>query len=447
MQNERKISVDILVQILKSGAYNNISLRAALAAEVGLNAVQKAFITEMVNGVLRNLIYIDYIINSFSKLPVSKMKPFIACVIRCGAYQMLMMDKVPDFAACDEAVKMVKHRGFNNLSGFVNGVLRSIAKGGKDVPLPDKNKSAVDYLSVKYSHPKWIIEYFLIQYDIETVEEICAVNNLPPRISICVNTLKISRDELIKLLENEGVDVEASPDNNNLLYIKRVGDIAELTAFKEGLFHVMDESSMRAVLALSPSKGDTIIDMCAAPGGKSFYIAYLMGNTGEIYAHDIFEHKINLINGGAKRLGISNIKTQIQDAAVMNERFLTSADKVLVDVPCSGLGIIRKKPDIKYHKSMDDIIALSDIQRSILKTAALYVKPDGILVYSTCTLSKIENEDNARWFADNYPFELLSMETYLPKADGGDGFFVAIYKAVDILEHSRLSHVNLRHRT
>ena len=429
MQNERKISVEVLVQILKSGAYNNIILRKTLAAEVNLNAVQKAFITETVNGVLRNLIYIDYIINSFSKLPADKMKPFIACVIRCAAYQMLFMDKVPNFAACDEAVKMVKHRGFNNLTGFVNGVLRSIAKEGKDVSLPDKDKKSVEYLSVKYSYPKWIIEYFLTEYDIEAVEEICAVSNLPPRISICVNRHKVSRNELVKLLKYEGVMFEVSPDSEDLLYINRVGDIAELKSFKEGFFHVIDKSSMKAVNALRPLKGETVIDMCAAPGGKSFYISYLMDNTGIIYANDIFEHKIRLISEGAKRLGINNIRPQIQDATVPHKQFFALADKVLVDAPCSGLGIIRKKPDIKFRKSMDDIIALTDIQKNILKTAAQYVKPGGILVYSTCTLSKIENEDNAKWFVDNHPFELMNMETYLPKADRGDGFFVAVFKA------------------
>jgi len=429
MQNERKISAEILVQIIKSGAYNNIILRKELAAEPSLSSVQKAFITETVNGVLRNLIYIDYIINSFSKLPVNKMKPIIACIIRCAAYQMLLMDKVPDFAACDEAVKIVKRRGFNNLAGFVNGVLRSIAKNGKNVALPDKENEPVKYLSVKYSYPEWIIEYFLTEYDIEKIEEICAVSNLPPRVCICVNSLKTNRDELIKRLNNEEVFVQNANDSD-LLYVKGAGDITELSAFKEGLFHVIDENSIKVVRALNPSKGDTVIDMCAAPGGKSFCISYLMENTGKIYANDIFEHKINLIEAGAKRLGISNITPQIQDAAIPNESFFALADRVLVDAPCSGLGIIRKKPDIKYRKTMDDVIALSVIQRDILKVSAKYVKPEGILVYSTCTLSKIENEDNIKWFVDNHPFELLSMETYLPKVDGGDGFFVAAFKAL-----------------
>jgi len=427
MKNEREISADILVQIIKSGAYNNIILRKTLTSETGLSETQKAFITENVNGVLRNLIYIDYIIDSFSKLPANKMKPFIAAVLRSAAYQIMFMDKVPTFAACDEAVKIVKRRGFSNLSGFVNGVLRNVAKNSKSVTLPYKNTHAVEYLSVKYSYPKWIIEHFLTEYDIEKTEEICAISVMPSKVCICVNNMRTSRGELLNRLQKEGVIAENGVDEN-LLYIKGTGDLSELSVFKEGLFHIIDENAVKAVYALEPSKNDIVIDMCAAPGGKSFSLAYLMENTGKIYANDIFDHKINLIKTGAKRLGIENIDAQIDDAAVLNEAFLNYADKVLVDAPCTGLGIIRKKPDIKYRRTSLDIKNLAKMQRDILKTAAQYVKPEGILVYSTCTLSKAENEDNAGWFKDNHSFELLSSETFLPKAGGGDGFFVAKFR-------------------
>jgi 16S rRNA (cytosine967-C5)-methyltransferase len=391
MQNERKIAIDILVKIISENAYNNITLRKALKAQDDFNITQKAFVTEMVNGVLRNLIYIDYVINSFSKLHTDKMKVFIACVIRCSVYQILFMDKVPNFAACDEAVKIVKRRGFSSLSGFVNGILRNVAKNGKNIKLPNKTAEPVKHLSVKYSCPEWIITHLLTEYDIGSVEQICAVSALAPEVSICVNTLKTSREKLVALFKKNSIEVRTSPANDKLLYIKGAGDITSLEMFKNGLFHVMDENSMNAVFALNPLKGDTVIDMCAAPGGKSFHMAYLMENMGTIYANDIFEHKIDLVKNGAKRLGITNIKAQISDASKPNDSFCEIADKVLVDAPCSGFGIMRKKPDIKYRKSADDITSLVKIQREMLNTASQYVKPSGVLVYSTCTLSKAEN--------------------------------------------------------
>ncbi len=423
-QNEREIIVEVLTLVTKEGAYNNIALKKALDNS-SLTNVQRAFITEVTNGTLRNLIFIDFIINSFSKTYTTKMKPFILNVLRSSTYQIIFMNKVPASAAVNEAVALSKKRGFVNLSGFVNGVLRSIERGHKQVKLPDIKKQPVEYLSTKYSYDKWLIEYWLSEFNFETVEKICIANNTAPQISICVNTIKTNREELVKTLEAEGASVKLCETNNLILYIKCAGSIAELQSFKNGLFHVCDESSVQAVQSLAPKKCDKVLDVCSAPGGKSFVAAYLMENSGEIHSLDIHEHKIKLVKEGAERLGIDIISVGLNDATRPNENFYESYDKVLIDAPCTGFGILRKKPDIMSKKSMEDVKNLAQIQRNMLQTSAKYVKPLGIIVYSTCTLSKMENSDNINWFKNNFNFKLLEEKQLLPEASGRDGFYIA----------------------
>ncbi len=429
--NEREIAVFVLADILEEGAYNNIILNKTLNKHSDMTGVQKAFITELVNGTLRNLINIDYIIDKFSKTPVKKMKSFILCNIRVGVYQIMYMDKVPVSAACNEAVKLTKKRGFATLSGFVNGVLRSVAKNKEGITYP---KDKTEYLSVKYSYPRHIIEYWLEEMSYETVEKICIANNMPPHMSICVNTLRTSKDMLAADLRAEGIKIESNTLLDNSLYLYRTNNISESNAYKKGLFHVIDESSLMAVKALAPKKGSTVLDVCAAPGGKSFAIAEAMDDTGLVISRDIYEHKIKLMDEGAKRLGLSCIKTELRDASVPDAD--TAADYVVADAPCSGLGLVRKKPDIKYNKSMEDIDELVKIQRKILAAAEKSVAKNGILLYSTCTISHKENIDNVRWFCENFDFELEEItglpgrgaEGYiqlLPCKDNTDGFFIA----------------------
>ncbi len=432
---EREIALNILADILDEGAYNNIILRKTLNIHQELNAVQKAFITELVNGTLRNLINIDYIINSFSKTPVGKMKPFIACNIRLGVYQIMYMDKVPESAACNEAVKLAKKRGFSSLSGFVNGVLRAVARNSGNIVYPSDKK---EYLSVKYSYPLWLIEYWLKEYTYETVERICEAGSRPPHVSICVNTLRTSKEALAKILEGEGMEINSNTLFDNSLYLYRTNNISQSKAYKEGLFHIMDESSLAAVKILDPQKGSTVLDLCAAPGGKSFAAAEIMENTGTVISGDIHEHKVRLIEEGALRLGLSCIKAVLRDAEIPYEN--TDADYVIVDAPCSGLGLVRKKPDIKYTKSIKDIEELAAIQRKILAAAEKSVSKKGTLLYSTCTISQKENADNVKWFCDKFgfepvPFDMPGKINYAESSEGfiqilpcdhdTDGFFIA----------------------
>lgn len=435
--NEREIAIFILSDIFEEGAYNNIVLRKTLSRHNELSSVQKAFVTELVNGTLRNLINIDYVINSFSKTKTNKMKPFILNNLRIAAYQILYMDKIPVSAACNEAVILSKKRNFSMLSGFVNGVLRAIARGKDSIKYPDDRLEA---MAVKYSYPKWLLEYWNEDMHIEDIENTCVAFSKPPRISICVNTVKTDKRELKNRFFEEGIAVDSNTLLDNSLYIYRTNNIAESRCYKEGFFHIMDESSMLAVKILAPDENSIVVDVCSAPGGKSYAIAEYMNDKGIVYSRDIYEHKVELIKEGAIRLGLAAINAELKDGVVCDNDI--KADFVLVDAPCSGFGLVRKKPDIKYNKTSEDIEELVEIQREILSASAAMVKDNGILVYSTCTISKKENTENVKWFCEKYGFipediskflpDSINCDTaeegyiqLLPQDYGTDGFFIA----------------------
>ncbi len=422
---DRETALFVLMDIFEREGYNNITLRKAFKRDASLTSVQKAFITEIVNGTLRNLILLDYIIDKFSKIKTSKMKPIILNILRISIYQILFMDRVPVSAVCNDAVEIVKKRGFKGLSGFVNAVLRNIASNVDNIQYPNHDKSFVEYVSVKYSYPKWIIEYWLKFLKKDAVLNMCLKNNMSPSITVVVNTLKTNEDNLFQIFKNSGIFVEKVEDFDNVLKVSGTDDISKIQAYKNGLFHIMDKSSVMAVKELDPKENDFIIDVCAAPGGKTFLCGYLMKNLGRIKSQDIYNHKINLIAEGVKRLGIDIIETEIKDALVIYEEDFKSADKVIVDAPCSGLGLVRKKPDIKYSKKFEDVKNLVDIQRNILAVCQNYVRNGGILLYSTCTVSYEENEGNVKWFLDNFDFKLISQKQILPQDFDSDGFFIA----------------------
>lgn len=443
--NTRELAVYALIDILEQGAYNNLTLKKLFAENKELSYNEKAFITEIVNGTLRNLILTDYIINCFSNTKTEKMKSLILNILRISVYQMKFMENIPISAICNEAVKFTKKKKFNGLAGFVNGVLRNIARNLNNIDLPDKFDQPIKYLCIKYSYPEWIIKSWLLEYSYEEIEEICKANNISPEICICVNTNKIDKQTLKNNLENEGMIVKEGRVSSNSLYISKTGDISKGKSFEKGYFHVIDESSMLAVESILPNKGKVIIDVCSAPGGKSFYLSYLMQNEGKIFSRDIYQHKINLMNQAKDRLSIKIIETQMADATIFNEMDMHIADVVILDAPCSGLGLLRKKPDIKYRKILEDIDELVLIQRKILKNCAKYVKKGGILLYSTCTISKKENLDNVNWFCENFNFKLepinlkdslnlcSSKKGYiqiLPSMFNTDGFFIAKLKSI-----------------
>lgn len=434
---EREIALFILMDILEDGAYNNIILRKTLNKHKELTSVQKAFITELVNGTLRNLINIDYIINNFSKIKTEKMKPFILNNIRIAAYQILYMDKIPISAACNEAVILAKKRNFSTLAGFVNGVLRSVAREKDNIKYPNDKFEAI---AIKYSYPEWLLKYWESDMSVSDIKKTCIAFTQPPKLSICVNTTKIDKKSLEENLFNEGIAVNNDTLLDNSLYIYRTNNIANSKCYNKGLFHIMDESSMLAAKILAPTENSTVVDVCSAPGGKSFAIAEYMNNTGKVYSRDIYEHKLELIKSGAERLGLTSIIPQLKDATEIDNT--TKADFVLVDAPCSGLGLLRKKPDIKYNKVYTDIEELSEIQRKILAASASMINKNGVLVYSTCTISPKENIENVKWFCNKYNFTTESIYKYLPESincntasDGyiqllpyeydTDGFFIA----------------------
>lgn len=421
--NPREVAAEAMVQILAEGAYNNTALRRLLRQNGAMSQQDRAFVTEIVNGTLRNIYYVDYVIDQFSNTKLNKIKPWLLAVLRTAVYQMLFMD-VPDNAACNEAVKLATARGYKSLSGFVNGVLRAIGRGKAEIKLPEKGTA--EYLSVVYSHPLWLVKMWVAYYGYEKTEALCQADNEAPDVTIRVNTLKTDAETLAKQLEEKGITVRQGSLWKDALHLSRTADLGRLAEFQEGLFHVQDESSQTAVAVLAPQKGEKILDLCAAPGGKTFTMAERMENSGEIHAGDIYEHKAELIADGAQRLGISIVKTSVRDASVEDASAIGAYDRVLADVPCSGLGLLRKKPDIRLKKDGSEIDALVGIQRQILEQAAKYVKDGGVLVYSTCTLSRKENEKNVEWFLQNHEsYRLEDLGQYLPEflaAEGEKGY-------------------------
>jgi len=413
--NPREIAILVLAEVMENEAYSNISLREKLSKYSDLTPLDKAFITEIVHGTIRYLITIDYIINQYSKTKINKMKPLILNILRCGVYQIIFMTKVPSFAACNESVEIAKRRGLRGLSGFVNGVLRNIARNSKAISYPNPYKDFSMYLSVYYSYPKWLIDYWLDTYSPQFVEDLCRGSNKSPVVSIRCNTLKTNKEDLMKTLSKEDVVVYDGVYSKEALGISKTSAINELPSFKQGLFQVQDESSMLVGHILNPKPRDNILDVCSAPGGKATHCGELMKNEGIIFARDIHEHKLDLIKSSAQRLGISIIKTQLKDATQLDDTMVSKMDRVLIDAPCLGLGIIRKKPDIKYKKTPKDLEDLIVVQRQILSTCSKYVNVGGILVYSTCTISKRENIENIDWFTRNFDFELEDIDPYLPE--------------------------------
>ena len=344
--------------------------------------------------------------------------------------KIIYMDNVPDSAACNEAVKLAVKRGFAGLKGFVNGVLRNISRNKDNIEYPDYNKSPYEYLSVKYSMPMWIIELWSGQMSIDTVKSVLEGMKCEKKTYIRCNTSKASREQIKELLQRENVTVK---EVENIPYAYEISDydyIAGLKSFQDGMYQIQDISSMLAGEYTAPKAGDTIVDVCGAPGGKSINAALKMseqGDCGRVIARDLSDYKVALIDENIKRLNITNIQTQVYDALDCDESLINKADIVIADLPCSGLGIIGRKPDIKYNASPEKLQSLVDLQRDILKVVSRYVKSGGVLMYSTCTINRAENEDNADWICKESGFTKDGeYHQLLPANNSGmDGFFVA----------------------
>ena len=437
----RELVLGILLEVTRDGEYSHIALRNVLNKYQYLDKKERAFITRVTEGTLEHMIEIDYIINQFSNTKVNKMKPVIRCILRSAVYQLKYMDSIPDSAVCNEAVKLAEKKGFRNLKGFVNGVLRNIARNLDSLTYPDD-------LSIKYSMQEWILNQWLSEYDKETVETMLKAFLEDSPTTIRCNLNQMSKEELVDSLEKEGVHVENHPYLPYALWISGYDYLADLTSFQNGAFYVQDISSMLVSHVADPKPGNHVIDVCAAPGGKALHMADLLEGTGHVEARDLTDYKVNLIEENIERSGVNNMSAVRWDATILDEKAIESADIVIADLPCSGLGVLGKKTDLKYKTSEETQKALVKLQREILENVQKYVKPDGTLVYSTCTIHKAENMDNVHWFLENFPeFELVSIKDrlceelqqdvmeegclqFLPGKHKSDGFFISKFRKV-----------------
>lgn len=406
--NLRAVVLDILTEVNEKGGYSHVVVNNALTKYQYLDKSERAFLTRLSEGTIEKKIYLDDVIGRYSKVKTEKMKPLIRNLLRMSVYQILFMDGVPDSAVCNEAVKLAKKRGFGTLSGFVNGVLRNVARNKEQFRKPQD-------LSVKYSMPQWIVEQVTGQYGQDTAEMVFAAFENPSPTYVRCNTCLCSVDELVELLQKQNVTVEKVPAVFGALRLSGYDYLTKLDAFREGLFFVQDISSMLTGIAASLQENETVLDVCGAPGGKSIHAAVLMNGTGSVTARDISESKVFKMRENIARMKLSNVYAGAGDALEFVPEDEERYDVVFCDLPCSGLGIIGRKADIKYNMTREQQEELVVLQRDILKTVYRYVKKGGRLVYSTCTINKKENEENARWIRDELSLKPINLENILPK--------------------------------
>ena len=415
--NTRELALDMLLAIDRDGQYSHLVLRDVLDKYQYLSKQERAFLTRLTEGTVERMLTLDYVIDQFSKTKVKKMKPLIRELMRLSVYQIMYMDGVPDAAVCNEAVRLARKRGFSGLSGFVNGVLRSVARGWKDVAFQNE--------SVRYSVPEWIIDGWNADYGRDVTEKMLEAFMQPAKITVRTNTQKCTPEELKDRLSQEGVTVEAIEGISYAFALSGFDYLAGLGSFQDGWFYVQDISSMTVAHAADPKKGDYIIDVCAAPGGKSSHLAELLDGSGMVEARDLTEYKVGLIEENILRHDLHNMKAVQQDATLFDEASVEKADILICDLPCSGLGVIGRKSDIRYKMTAEKAHDLAVLQQEMLDTVWKYVKRGGKLIYSTCTIHKEENEDNVAAFLQKHPqFTLVEQRQIFPM-EGSDGFFVA----------------------
>lgn len=422
----REIILDILLAVTRDGEYSHLALSGTLNKYQYLEKQERAFITKVTEGTLEQMIKIDYIINSFSNIRVSKMKPVIRCILRSAVYQICFLDGVPDSAACNEAVNLAGKRGFRNLKGFVNGVLRNIARKKGQIVYPDERKQPQEAVSVQYSLPLWLVEQWETEYGMDKTKAMAKALLEEKPTAVRINLNQITKEELIKQLKSEGVDVTESKELPYALFLSGYDYLNKLSGFQEGYFYVQDISSMKVAETAEPKEGDVVLDVCGAPGGKSIHIAQMLRGTGQVITRDLTPMKVAKIEENIARCRVENMRAECADARVPDESLREKADIVIADLPCSGLGVIGRKKDIKYKMTPEKEQELVALQREILSVVPAYVKSGGTLVYSTCTIHKAENEENVQWLLENHrELHLESMQQIFPDETGNDGFFIA----------------------
>lgn len=444
MLSARETALKILYDTHKKNGYLNIVFQNYMR-ESKLKREDRALVKELISGVQQQRLLLDYAIRSYSAIRLKKISPYILEILRLGLYQVYFTDKIPTAAAVNESVSLAKKYGHKASAGFVNALLHRAAREG-NAPLPKREENEAKYLSVKYSHPEELVLWYIETFGEERAEALLAANNSRPPLSIRVNFFKTTREELAERLRGKGFETIPSEMTDCGLLVLRGGNLEKLSEYQKGYFSIQGQSSQLAALALAPKAGDTVLDMCCAPGGKTAHMAELMRNEGKILASDLHEHRLAAVRDNAERLGISIISAEAMDARCEKAEYSEFADKILLDVPCSGLGIIRRKPDIKYKENLTDTKELCEIQKNILNICAKYLKIEGEMVYSTCTVNPKENTDIVSEFLNSHPdFRLVSAAsehmseemqrklnggfyTVMPDTDGCDGFFICKMK-------------------
>lgn len=437
MKNARELAFQVIYKVLEEGGFSHLVLAKILKEEADAEKRDRAFLTRLAEGTLEHVLTLDYMLNQVSKTPVNKMKPVIRTILRMSVYQLKYMDSVPDSAVCNEAVKLAKAKGFSGLSGFVNGVLRNVARGRenweKESFYPDKKKKPMQYLSVRYSMPEWLCEYFVKNYGFEIAEQIVQGSQRNPKTTIRCNTAKITAEELRLRLLEQGYTVEKGKYAKDAWYLSGYDTLEKIPEFAEGLFQIQDESSMLVAELAGLKKGNLVVDVCSAPGGKATHAANLLQTLGggNVIARDVSEQKVALIEENKSRLKADNLIIQIFDATRLDENLVEKADVVIADLPCSGIGIMAKKPEIRYRMTKQEQKELVTLQKQMLAVVHRYVKPGGILMYSTCTINIEENEQNAKEICDKYGFVPELSQECLPEKLRGRGDYLQLLPGVD----------------
>lgn len=410
----REAALDILTRVESEKAYSNLLLNQTLQ-KLSLSRLDAGLVTEIVYGTIQRRNTIDYFLNRFVAKGVEKLEPWVRSLLRLSFYQLYYLDRIPTHAVVNEAVNIAKRKGHQGISGMVNGVLRNVLRQKEQWVLPS-DLSTVSRIALTHSHPEWLVANWIKQFGVEITERICEANNLAPHVSLRVNTLRQDRDTLLRLLREAGLDAQASSLAQAGVIVEHGGNMANYPGYADGVYSIQDESSMLVAEAVDPHPGMQVLDCCAAPGGKTAHLAERMGNQGKIVANDVHEHKRQLIEDQAVRLGLTCIEATVSDAMQLAEQYPEeSFDCILLDAPCSGLGVIRRKPDVKWTKSPDDIGRIAKVQYGILSQIQSLLKPGGVLLYSTCTMQVEENQDIVRRFLQAHPeFKAESLEGLLP---------------------------------
>jgi len=412
----RRIALEVLYKIGVKGAYSRIALDSALSTHE-LSKQDRALVTELVYGVIRHLNTLDWVLNTYSSnRKIEEFSPYVRNILRLGAYQLMYLDRIPAYAAINESAEMSKEFEHSGIVSIVNAVLRAVSDNVNDIIYPDPQKNLSYYLSIKYSHPQWLITRWLSRLGEKETIQLCEVNNQAPPLTIRTNTLKTAREELIRILEEEDLGVEESLVAPKGLKIRDFVSLTQLESFRNGLFTVQGESSQLISYILAPQPGETVLDACAAPGGKTTHMAELMKNTGSIIALDIRKPRLEMIKENCIRLGITNVKAEFLDATKASSLYSKKVDRCLVDAPCSSLGIIQSQPEVRWNRDYrETLVKMPQLQSAILDDVCLCVKPKGVLVYAVCSLEPEEGEKVIEKFLKERPlFHLESVKPYLP---------------------------------